>query len=239
MQSTPGAARPAGQEPKHAYTERDGKCPKGRLTQRQFFPTTKAESRQRQPKARPAQRDLTPGPASRTSLRSPSPRSPLTCCDQDTKHRPCPLSQYVRAAGQRTVTATPPTPRIQPPRPCRAPTSAPRTAPLPPALRWTALAFLRTRVGGPAPQARACGLPTPSAPRLRAAGSEHARSRLAAAKSEGWASQTAVPALGGGGSPQDVGALACKAKSWTSGTPMAARGSRHLTRLHVAPNVRS
>lgn len=158
------------------------------------------ERRQRRPKkARPAQRDLTPGPASRTSLRSTSLRSPLTCCDQDTKHRPRPLSQYVRAAGQRTVAATPPPPRIQPPRPCRAPTSAPRTAPLPSALRWTALTFLRTRVGGPAPQARACGLPTPSAPRLGAAGSGHARSRRAAAQSEAWASRTAVPALGGGG----------------------------------------
>lgn len=101
-----------------------------------------------------------------------------------------------------------PTPRVQPPRSRRAPTSARRTAPLPSALRWTALDFLRTRVGGPAPQARACGLPTPSAPRLRAASSEHAHLRPAAAKSGACASQTAVPALRGGGSPKEVGTLA-------------------------------
>lgn len=121
-----------------------------------------------------------------------------------------------------------PRPSVQPPRPRRAPTSARRTAPLPSALCWTALASLRTRVGGPAPQARACGLPTRSAPRLSAAGSEHARLRSAAAKSGACASQTAVPALRGGGSPKEMGTLSVwrKAKSWTTRTPMAAHGSR-------------
>lgn len=126
------------------------------------------ERRQRRPKkARPAQRDLTPGPASRTSLRSTSLRSPLTCCDQDTKHRPRPLSQYVRAAGQRTVAATPP------------PTPHPAATPLP-----------RTHLGAPhrtAPfssaldradlSAHARRRPRPTSTRLRAAHPERPASR--------------------------------------------------------------
>lgn len=86
--------------------------PQGKAdTEAVLSPPHRAESRQRRPKkAGPAQKDLTPGPASRTRLGSTSLRSPLTRCDQGTKHLPCPLSQSARAADQRAMTVTPPHP---------------------------------------------------------------------------------------------------------------------------------